>query len=147
MEEIIYPIKYAIMPVTNYAENDGLIFGYIVTKAYVVSETIRYLPNTIKKSYNVVYPVKGLKSSVIMKDLRKPEFDQSGICINSEHNNNVFDTFYEAKNVCTEMNNTLFRNNITNYTELTNRMQEFELKVLEKTFLIPNPEDINNKTR
>jgi hypothetical protein len=37
--------------------------------------------------------------------------------------------------------------NITNYTELTNRMQEFELKVLEKTSIIPNPEDINGKTR
>ena len=147
MEEITYPIKYAIMPVTNYIENDGLVFGYIVTKVYIVSESIRYLPNTIKKSYNVVYPVKGLKTSLIMKDLRKPEFDRSGVCINSEHNNNIFDTYSDAKNVCTEMNNALFRNNITNYTELTNRMQEFELKVLEKTSIIPNPEDINGKTR
>lgn len=147
MEDMIYPIKYAVMPVTNYAKNDGFVLGYIVTKAYVVMERTCYTPNGKKSSYDVVYPVKGLKSSEAMKDLRSPEFDYGGSCINADHNNNVFDTFDEAKQLCTEMNNVLFRMDIANYTYQTERMQNFELKVLEKTFSIPNPEDINKNIR
>ena len=147
MEEMIYPIKYAVMPVTNYAKNDGLVLGYIVTKAYIVMERTSYTPNGKKSSYDVVYPIKGLKSSEVMQDLRKPEFGSTGICTNLDHNNNIFDTFDEAKALSTEMNNNLFRLDIAHFTEQTERMQEFELKVLEKTFSIPNPEDINENIR
>ena len=147
MEEMNYPIKYAIMPVTNYSKNDGLVLGYIVTKAYIVTEFRRYLPTGVRKSYEVVYPVKGLKTSEVMKDLRVPEFDQGGMCINSDHNNNIFDTFEEAKELCAEMNNVLFRDDIVRYTYQLERIQEFELKVLEKTYIIPNPEDNIGKTR
>ena len=147
MENMIYPIKYAVMPVTNYAKNDSLILGYIVTKAYIVKETNFYTPNGIKTVYDVVYPVKGLKSAEVMQDLRIPEFDYTGMCINAEHNNNVFDTMDEAKKVCTDMNNNLFRLNIEHYTELTNRMQEFELDVLGRTYAMPNPEDISKNIR
>ena len=147
MEEVMFPIKYAVMPVTNYVKNDNFVLGYIVTKAFVVMELNRYFPSGKRKSYDVVYPVKGLKSSEVMADLRIPEFDETGLCINSDHNNNVFDTFDEAKNVCTEMNNQLFRADIVNYTERTNQMQDFELKVLEKTFSIPNPEEMKGIVR
>ena len=143
-----YPIKYAIMPVTTYAKNDDIILGYIVTKVFLILELHRYLPNgVIKSSYDVVYPVKGLKSSEVMADIRMPEFDQGGLCINADHNNNVFDTFEDAKKVCAEMNNALFRADIANYTARTDAMQDFELKVLERTFIIPNPEDNIEKSR
>ena len=147
MEENTYPIKYAIMPVTNYAKNDNFILGYIVSKVYVTLETNRYYPTGVKSSYDVVFPVKGIKSAEVMMDLRKPEYDANGMCINADHSSQVFETFDEAKNVCTEMNNTLFRTDIANYTARTNQMADFELKVLEKTYNIPNPEDIKKNTR
>ena len=147
MEEIEFPIKYAVMPVTNFVRNDNYVLGYIVTKAFVVMETYRYFPGSMKKSFDVVYPVKGLKSSEVMANLRRPEFDEAGFCLNADRNTNVFETFDEAKKVCTEMNNALFRADIANYTVRTNQMQDFELDVLGKTFMIPNPEDINGRQR
>ena len=139
-----YPIKYAVMPVTNYASGEDFVLGYIVTKVYLVSEYIRYTANGTKVSYDIVYPVKGLKSSQVMADLRKPEFDEVDICINAERNNDLFDNYDEAKKLCNEKNSVLFRNDIDNYTEKNNFIQDFELKVFEKTVSMPNPEDLKN---
>jgi len=142
-----YPIKYAIMPVTNYAKNDSYVLGYIVSKVYVTLEVKHYYPTGVKTSYDVVFPVKGLKSSEVMVDLRTPEFDETGLCLNADHNVLTYETFDEAKKISTEMNNTLFRTDITNYTARTNLMQDFEMKVLERTFSLPNPEDTLGNVR
>ena len=139
-----YPIKYAVMPVTNYASGEDFVLGYIVTKVYLVSEYIRYTANGTKVSYDIVYPIKGLKSSQVMADLRKPEFDEVDRCINAERNNDLFDNYDEAKKLCNEKNSALFRNDIDNYTEKNNFIQDFELKVFEKTVSMPNPEDLKN---
>lgn len=139
-----YPIKYAVMPVTNYASGEDFVLGYIVTKVYLVSEYIRYTANGTKVSYDIVYPIKGLKSSQVMADLRKPEFDEVDRCINAERNNDLFDNYDEAKKLCNEKNSVLFRNDIDNYTEKNNFIQDFELKVFEKTVSMPNPEDLKN---
>ena len=147
METNNYPIKYAIMPVTNYAKNDDYILGYIVSKVFVTLEIHRYTPNGAKTSYDVVFPVKGLKSSEVMADIRKPEFDIGGSCTNADHNVKVFETFDEAKQICTDMNNELFRQDIANYTLRTETMQKFELKVLEKTFVMHDPEDSKGNVR
>ena len=147
MDNTNFPIKYAIMPVTNFAIDDMLVLGYVVTKVYVIMEQYRYLPNGTKSAYNIVYPVKGLKSSKMMANIRKPEFNASGICINSDVSYELFDTFEDAKKVCTERNNNLFRADVANYTARTELMQNFELEILEKTFIMPNPEDSKENTR
>ena len=147
MNENSFPIKYAIMPVTNFAIDDMLVLGYVVTKVYVIMEQYRYLPNGTKSAYNIVYPVKGLKSSQVMADIRKPEFDADGRCINSDVSYELFDTFEEAKKVCTERNNNLFRADVANYSVRTEQMQNFELQILKKTVNLPNPEDIKNNIR
>lgn len=147
MENMIYPIKYAAMPVTNYAKGDDLILGYVVSKVYVVMELTRYLPTGIKKTCDVVFPVKGLKSSEVMADLRTPEFDIAGRCINCDHNLEVYDTFDEAKNICNIRNSEIYRSDIEHYSERTSFLQDFELKIIEKTYSIPNPEDINKSLR
>lgn len=147
MGEFLYPTKYAVMPVTQYALEDMVVIGFVVTKAYVVSEYIRYTNQGKKVSYDIVYPLKGLKTAEVSADLRVPEFDMGGRCVNADHNNDVFDTFDEAKRLCTEKNNALFRADIAHYTERTNAMQEFELKLLERTFSVPNPEDTVGKVK
>ena len=147
METSLYPIKYAVMPVTNYAKNDNFVLGFIVTKAYVVSETIRYTDKGKRCSYEVVYPVKGVKSSEVMADLRVPEFDESGMCINADFNKDVFDDMETAHKVCDEKNSLLFHENITYYSEKKKFIQEFELSVLSKTFQVPNPEDVEVSTQ
>lgn len=143
--ELLYPIKYAVMPVTNYAKNDDIILGYIVTKAYVVSETIKYTNRGKKAYYDVVYPVKGVKTAETMRDLRVPDFDANGLCVNADHNSDVFDDMETAHKVCDEKNSMLFKFDIAHYTERSNFIQDFELKVLSKTFSVPNPEDIDSK--
>ncbi len=146
-KENMFPIKYAIMPVTNFAIGDMLVIGYVVSKVFVVMAQHRYLPTGVKSSYSIVFPVKGYKSSQVMSGIRTPEFDTNGTCTNADVSYELFDTFDEAKKVCTERNNTLFRSDIANYTDRTNMMQGFELSILEKTFSMPNPEDSKGNVR
>lgn len=145
--EYNYPIKYVIEPIHMYAKNNGYVLGYIVTKAFLVTEVYNYTNEGLKKQYYVVYPVKGLKSIDIMQNIRTPEFGSSNTCKNSEYVTEIFDTYEQAKKICNQKNGELFRNYYPNYdyTERMNFFQDFEYKVMEKTSELTITEDIKIK--
>lgn len=136
MNNNTFPIKYAVQPIYTYAKTDVIPLGFIVTKVFIVSETNNYKPDGTKtNNYQVVYPIKGLKTSEYLVGIRYPEFNHQNICINSEHSKDVFDTYEEAKKLCDEKNGYLFTNYYQN-ENLLDRMQyfqDFEYKVMEKT--------------
>ena len=58
-----YPMVYAIEPINKYIKTDVSVpLGYIVTKAFVINESTLYTPTKIKKTYQVVYPIKGYQN-------------------------------------------------------------------------------------
>ena len=85
-------------------EREYDICGYIVSKVYVVSETINYNRNgTGKKSYQVVFPF------VSMSDREKqiPKYNIYYECYNSIIVSNIFDSFDDAKDLAIQKNKEL----------------------------------------
>ena len=108
-ENINYPIKYAVLEMTE--SFWGCSFkpvSYVVSKAYVVSETLTYHANQIpSKSYQVVFPFKE-KDKIGMYETRDiPRYNLEGECINCEQVDELFDTFEEAKAASTALNDKL----------------------------------------
>lgn len=113
MEELNYPIKYAILgieeqvgwaPGLHEMERDYDICGYIVSKVYVVSETINYNINgTGKKSYQVVFPF----ISIADREKQIPKYNIYYECYNSIYVPNIFDSFDDAKSLATQKNREL----------------------------------------
>lgn len=102
MGELKYPVKYAIMPVLGQVgwtvglhqmERQYDVVAYIVSKAYITSETIKYYSDGSRKIlYNVVFPYNdnNLDTKIL------PKYNINGDCTNSVEVSNVFDTYEEA---------------------------------------------------
>lgn len=105
-----YPVKYAVLGIEeqtgwgwglNELEREFSTVAYIVSKVYVVSETMEYFGNgTSKKTFQVVFPYieKGnLRRSV-------PDYNLYDQCINATKVDMVFDTYEEAAEVANDKN-------------------------------------------
>lgn len=109
MEELKYPIKFAIQKVEQPNFYTGkLQKGFIASKVYLVGEkNIYYKDGTIKKEYEIVYPFENIiypYNEVLYKLLPKynnetKRYDNSVII------NKVFDTFEEARLEAIQLNN------------------------------------------
>lgn len=100
-----YPIKYTIMKIYNSEISSDVSFVkygnydpavYIVTKAYVVEENVKYYGNgQSEQSYKVVFPYDG--NNIKKENNRNiPVFDIHLNCINARSVAKVFDTYEEA---------------------------------------------------
>lgn len=113
MNELNYPIKYAILgieeqvgwlPGLHEMEREYDICGYIVSKVYVVEESIRYYGDgSYQKYYQVVFPF----TSMYEKKRQIPSFNLNWNCYNYVNVSKIFDTFDDAKMVSNEKNKEL----------------------------------------
>lgn len=103
MENLKYPIKYALMSVIEQVgwanglhelERKYDVVAYVVSKAYVISKTIKYHSDgTEEYLFNVVFPHTDF-SNLDIKTV--PKYNINGECINSLEVSEVFDTYEEA---------------------------------------------------
>ncbi len=116
MNEINYPVKYAILGIKEQVgwthglhelEIEYRVCGYIVSKVYLVGERIKYNSNgTSEKSYQVVFPY-----PEIMKMRRElPSYDVNYQCWNYTNVLQVFEDFEQAKEITNEKNKELRKN-------------------------------------
>lgn len=113
MKELNYPIKYAILgieeqvgwlPGLHEMEREYDVCGYIVSKVYVVGESIKYCSDgSYKKFYQVVFPF----TSIYEKKRQIPSYNLNCDCYNYVNVSNLFDTFDDAKIVSSEKNREL----------------------------------------
>ena len=130
----IYPIKYAVEPITELAKKGSNVLGFVVSKVYVIVETKSYTPDGIKFQYQVVFPIKGIKSSRAMKNIRIPEYSSYGQCINQEYSTDVYDTYEEAKKVCISKNGKmLYSMTPQQYDMKMDLLQEIENEIMSRT--------------
>lgn len=113
-----YPIKYACMPIyeqtgwsfgINELEKKYEVTGYIASVCYVISEKKVYTENgNFKNEYEVVFPY-SLDNSKLFDTWKRefPHYNCYHQCVNSIKVNSLFDTFDEAKEKCTELNEKL----------------------------------------
>lgn len=157
MEQINYPVKYAILGIKgqigwtlggNELEREYAVSGYIVSKVYLVGEKIKYNSDgTSEKSYQVVFPYSEFKNM----RREKPSYDINYQCWNYTDVLQVFEDFEQAKEIANEKNSKLrakcwlhvsfkapdWENKIKEKTnEFDNRLKsymEFEQKILKET--------------
>lgn len=113
-----YPIKYACMPIyeqtgwsfgINELEEKYDVTGYIASICYVISEKKIYNETgNFKNEYEVVFPY-SLDSKKLYDTWNRefPNYNCYHQCINSIKVNNLFETFEEAKQNATELNEKL----------------------------------------
>ena len=104
MENLKYPIKYALMPIIEQVswthglhemEREYDVVAYIVSKAYLVNKTIKYYSNgTEDYLFKVVFPHTDF-SNLDIKNI--PKYNINCDCLNSIEVSEVFDTYEEAK--------------------------------------------------
>lgn len=123
-----YPIKYAIWEIIK---NDETI-AHIISKAYIVSESIYYFGNgSSKKEYVVVFPIKNQYS--IEKQL--PNFNiWSEKCYNGNEVEEVYDTFEEAKKIANMKNSNVRKEHISNDVLLIALIDSNIIKKLKDDF-------------
>ena len=113
MKKLNYPIKYALLGIEEQVgwqagiheiEREYAICGYIVSKVYVVGETIKYNGDGFySKQFQVVFPF----PSILEQNRQKPRYDLDFNCYNYFNVNFLFDSFDQAKNVATNKNKLL----------------------------------------
>ena len=146
--ELNLPIKYAIEPIYPYASNTGAVLGYIVSKCFIVGKTINFFPNgTMRELYTVVFPYKGLQTFKMMKNKRLPEFDGWGNYRNIDYTEHVYETYLEAREVCKDLNTSLFTSLYPCYQldDMLKQFSDFEFKVLQKCSDMVITENDNDK--
>lgn len=115
MNELKYPIKYAIMQIKNQngwtsggneLESTFGVVANIISKCYVISERKEYLQDgTTKKIYEVVFVYQD-------QNIVYPEYSIYGSCINSEMVDRVYDNINEALLAKDKANKKIINNNI-----------------------------------
>ena len=105
-----YPIKYVVITMyhpgySSILSDEGKsVMGYIVGKAIVAEETIRYRKDgKSDKIYNVVVPYTDLRSKIITL----PKYDAYGKLLNGTLIYEVFDSFERASEYSDELNDSL----------------------------------------
>ena len=103
MENLKYPIKYALIPVIEQVgwtsglhdiEREYDVVAYIVSKAYITSKTVKYRSDgTEEYLFNVVFPHTDF-SNLDIKTV--PKHNINGECINSLEVSEVFEAYEEA---------------------------------------------------
>ncbi len=87
--EIKYPIKYAVMEIPDSA------YGFVVTKCYVLEDTIKYFSNGGKQEYyKVVFPYPNISNYK-----KKREYDSETKSL-GERNYPKYDMFNQVCNAC-----------------------------------------------
>ncbi len=113
-----YPVVYAIMPIyeytgwtdSGYGERTGDIFGYIVSKAYLVERNTKYGFDHYKCGYNNAFEVVFPFDISVPDDRcgafeeREPSFNiWSRRCTNSITVDNIFYSFDKAKRIANKL--------------------------------------------
>lgn len=111
-----YPVKYAILEVKESQRYEKITLGFIVSKCYLLSSTIKYLEDgTSKTSHIVFFPYNNIREFKYSNlDSIKPDkirVDYYGTPWAVDEVSQLFDTFEEAKESAIKMNND-FRKNI-----------------------------------
>ena len=146
MEEVKYPVKYALMPVEAYITNkrgEEFVIDkcYIISKAYVLEEHRKYQEDgTYSVKYQICFPYK-VYTEGISSVKTTPHLHSS-----SSNNTLAFYLFdsYEEALIAKEKKNALIPNEVVDqYQSYEDRIQE-----LTKDMLIdPEKEDFNNIIR
>ena len=130
-----YPLKYVILTFNNLGNykvgfNPSTdAYGYIPALAYLVSEKTSYYDfGKESKSYEVVLPFNGIKD----KEMRHPIFNEKGECTNSVKVNEVYDSIYDAREVCSRLND-MIKDRISNNIGENNsiKLNDFEIRLSE----------------
>ena len=130
-----YPLKYVILTFNNLGNykvgfNPSIdAYGYIPALAYLVSEKTSYYDfGKESKSYKVVLPFNGIKD----KEMRYPIFNEKGECTNSVKVNEVYDSIYDAREVCSRLND-MIKGRISNNIGENNsiKLNDFEIRLSE----------------
>ena len=102
------PIKYTILKAEKF---NGVYIdtaAYVVSKCFVVSDTIDYSHGDSKQFFYVVNAAFiDYKKNIIVNRL---EYDDLGECLNTTRTINVFDTYKEAKHLALGYNKNLIDN-------------------------------------
>lgn len=145
-KEINYPIKYAVLKLkekSGYGYNsEETIFGYIVSKCYVIEKSIRYYPDgTNKLFYKVVFPFKDISEykANLYYNYETQDIGNENIPIFDRYRNvcpidivsNIFDDYEDASEVSKEKNEELKSKLISeipiSLTNLKSKIDDFEL--------------------
>ena len=149
MEELMFPIKYAVLELKEeggYSNNyDDIINGYIVSKCYVVGSEIKYFKNgNSEEFFKVVFPytdIAAFKRSLKYSSLYSnglylgekniPRFDACDQYYPVNIVSNVYDSYLEAKEDANNRNLELRRNNIAknSVSELKNVLDRFHFNM------------------
>ena len=86
-----YPVVYAVMELTDYADWAGEdTIAFIASKAYLIGEKTKYNSEGIMESeYEVVFPYRNIES-VKVGNRHYPEFGIRNECYNSVKVNSIF---------------------------------------------------------
>lgn len=100
-----YPVKYAAMPIIEQCS----VVGYIVSKCYLLKDSIRYKEDGISvKEFEVVFPYR-IKNYNIWERV-EPRYSIIGFCENSSITDFVSDSYEEASRKVLLENKNLFVN-------------------------------------
>lgn len=148
MEDLKYPIKYALMPVIEQVgwtnglhemEREYDAVAYIVSKAYVISKTIKYHSDgTEEYLFNVVFPHTDF-SNLDIKTV--PKYNINGECINSLEVSEVFDTYEEAAQARIIENRKL-RSRCYSVSRAKQFTEELEKYIQVEEFILWNTKDM-----
>lgn len=91
MEEIKYPIYYAIEPIYNPINQNCI--GHIVSKCFVLEENKKYFEDgSMMVNYKVVFPYQGIDVFGNIKSESIAPTDSNITCVNS-----IFESYSDAK--------------------------------------------------
>lgn len=109
---VLYPIKYGLLEIPNST------FGYVVSKCYVVEDTVKYYPNGSRQEYHkVVFPYPSIGNYLLKmrydaetKSLgirNYPKYDMFNNICNTSVVRELFDSYEEAYVYATVKNQNL----------------------------------------
>lgn len=106
-----YPITYALMSMyeklgwypSQYCSEDYKVVCYIVSKCYLIKEEKEYFDNgKYQTKYHILFPFEINMNGIWVR--QEPQFNNSGICVNSMVVDQIFDSLELAISVKKQKN-------------------------------------------
>ena len=104
-----YPVKYVIKEMKS-KDLKNEINGYIVTKAYVIGDLLRYENGKSLKLYEIVYPFSQTETNIV------PIFNSNNICTNSQLTQYVFNNKQSCKKMVDKLNSRILAKKVVKST-------------------------------
>lgn len=159
MKENNFPIKYALQPIRDQLGWEKRSFGlepeyefifYVISKCYLVGESIKYYGDGSKKQYyEVVYPYKDESIALLNKNVERnyPEFNYKNTCYNQDYTYKIYDSYHDALNdrivtnkkqvaeylATLQFNSNLYINEKEILNRIINNIDELEIFITENT--------------